>query len=64
MTYVGHSLILLEIKKKHTVSQSSAEAEYRSMTIIYCELKWLSLLKDLRIPISVPTPLFCDNQAA
>lgn len=35
------------------------------MAITCCELKWLRyLLCDLRVPISRPIPLFCDNQAA
>ncbi|KAI5670726.1 hypothetical protein M9H77_11090 [Catharanthus roseus] len=51
--------------KKHTVSRSSAEAEYRSMTMTLCELKWLSiLLRDLHVPITRSIPLHCDNQTA
>ncbi|GJT62614.1 uncharacterized mitochondrial protein-like protein [Tanacetum coccineum] len=52
-------------KKQSTISRSSTEAEYRSMTATTCELIWLTyLLKDLHILIKVPITLFCDNKAA
>ncbi|XP_047320774.1 secreted RxLR effector protein 161-like [Impatiens glandulifera] len=61
----GDALISWKTKKQNTVSRSSAEAEYRSMTTTVCELKWISfLLKDLQIPVQLPIPLRCDNQAA
>lgn len=47
------------------VSKSSAEAEYRSMASITCELTWLrQLLQDFLISHAQPVTLFCDNQAA
>lgn len=47
------------------VSRSSIEAEYCSITVTCCELKWFRyLFKDLRVPISGLILLFCDNQAA
>ncbi|GJT27629.1 retrovirus-related pol polyprotein from transposon RE2 [Tanacetum coccineum] len=52
-------------KNQHTVSQSSSEAEYRSMATTTCELKWLKgLLNSLGVTHPDPMRLFCDNQAA
>ncbi|KAI5664580.1 hypothetical protein M9H77_23903 [Catharanthus roseus] len=62
---LGGSPISWKTKKQHIVSRSSAEAEYRSMAMTLCELKWLSiLLRDLHVPVTHPIPLHCDNQAA
>lgn len=36
-----NSSISWELKKQHIMFCSSAEAEYRSMVITCCELKWL-----------------------
>lgn len=63
--FLGHSPISWKTKKQHTVSRSSAEAEYRSMATTTCELKWLkSLLSELGIFHKGPMRLHCDNQAA
>ncbi|MCI24670.1 hypothetical protein A2U01_0045856, partial [Trifolium medium] len=63
--FLGHSPISWKTKKQHTVSRSSAEAEYRSMATTTCELKWLkSLLSDLGILHKEPMYLNCDSQAA
>ncbi|GAA0138466.1 transmembrane signal receptor [Lithospermum erythrorhizon] len=51
----GDSLISWKIEKQVTVSRSSAEAEYRSLAAVTCELKWLKdLLKDLGVVYSDP----------
>ena len=47
------------------MSRSSAEAEYRSMAVTTCELKWLKLLlSSLGILHSQPMRLYCDSQSA
>jgi len=52
-------------KKKKTVSKSSVEFEYRSMSETASELVWIAgLLQDLQIPASLLNPLHCDNRAA
>ncbi|KAL8126669.1 hypothetical protein AgCh_013797 [Apium graveolens] len=61
----GGTSIAWKCKKQQVVSRSSAEAEYRSMADIVCELSWLvSLLTELHVLNLTPVPLFCDNQSA
>ncbi|KAL0366821.1 UNVERIFIED_CONTAM: Retrovirus-related Pol polyprotein from transposon RE1 [Sesamum radiatum] len=63
--FLGSSLVSWKTKKQATVSRSSAEAEYRSMASTVCELLWISyLLRDFEVFVSLPIPLWCDNQAA
>ncbi|KAH9705236.1 retrovirus-related pol polyprotein from transposon RE1 [Citrus sinensis] len=62
---IGSSPISWKSKKQHTVARSSAEAEYRAMATITCELKWLKgLLMSLGVDHSQPMHLYCDSQAA
>lgn len=47
------------------VSRLLAEAEYKSMAQVACEVSWINaLLQDFGIQRSKPIPLFCDNNAA
>lgn len=63
--FLGESPISWKAKKQTVVARSSAEAEYRSMALTACEVKWLSsLLKDLGLKDLPPTILKCDNKAA
>ena len=65
LVFLGRSLVSWKTKKQPTVSRSSAEAEYRSMAVTTCELKWLkSLLSSLGILHSRPMHLYCDSQSA
>ncbi|XP_057251474.1 uncharacterized mitochondrial protein AtMg00810-like [Beta vulgaris subsp. vulgaris] len=65
LVFLGCSLVSWKTKKQPTVSRSSAEAEYRSMAVTTCELKWLkSLLSSLGVLHSRPMRLFCDSQSA
>ena len=64
-TYVWGNLVTWRSKKQSVVSRSSAEAEFRSMSLGICEGMWLRrLLMELKVPIDGPMKLFCDNQAA
>ncbi|GAA0169360.1 hypothetical protein LIER_23868 [Lithospermum erythrorhizon] len=52
-------------KKQVIVSHSSTEAEYRSMTVVTCELKWLKrLVKSLGVDYPQRMDLKCDSQSA
>lgn len=65
LVFLGASPISWKTKKQHTVSRSSAEAEYRSMAAITSELKWLkSLLDSLGVSHPQSIKLFCDSQSA
>ncbi|RVW73210.1 Retrovirus-related Pol polyprotein from transposon RE2 [Vitis vinifera] len=65
LVFLGQSPISWKTKKQHIVSRSSAEAEYRAMAAVTCELKWL---KGLLLSLGVHNPkaikLFCDSQSA
>nr|XP_017245376.1 PREDICTED: uncharacterized mitochondrial protein AtMg00810-like [Daucus carota subsp. sativus] len=62
---IGGSLVSWKSKKQHTVSLSSAEAEYRSLRRITAEIYWLSrLFHDLEVPDIIPIPVKCDSQVA
>ncbi|XP_019260123.1 PREDICTED: uncharacterized protein LOC109238143 [Nicotiana attenuata] len=61
----GDALISWKSKKQGTVSRSSAEVEFRSMTTTVAEIVWLvGLFKELGVDISLPVPLNYDSKAA
>ncbi|XP_019096519.1 PREDICTED: uncharacterized protein LOC109130886 [Camelina sativa] len=63
--FLGTSLISWKSKKQKVVSKSSAESEYRALSVATDELMWLTkFFKELQIPLHKPTLLFCDNEAA
>ena len=65
LIFLGHSPISWKTKKQHTVSRSSAEAEYRSMATTTAELTWLkALLMSLGIAHPRDMTLFCDSQSS
>lgn len=60
-----NSLLSWQSKKQSVIARSSTESEYRSMATTCCEVMWLySLLKDLLVNVSLPTPLYCDSSSA
>ena len=62
--FIGGNLISWKSKKQDVVAKSSAEAEYRAMTLVTCELIWLKhLFQELRFGKNEQMKLICDNQA-
>ena len=63
-TFLGESPISWRSKKQQTVSRSTAEAEYRALTQILCEVQWLhSLLCDLGVTRHQSTILIFNKDA-
>lgn len=63
--FLGSHLVSWKTKKQKTVSKSSAEAEYRSMSSTASELVWVEgLLQDLHVHVPLPIFMHCDNTAA
>ena len=63
--FIGNYLVSWKTKKQPTVSRSSSEAEYRALASATCELQWITyLLRDLQVPHSQLSILYCDNTSA
>jgi len=63
--FLGGSPVSWKTKKQNVVSRSSAEAEYRSMAMTTCELKWInSILSSFGFPHTQSMLLHCDSQSA
>ena len=64
-TFVCGNLVTWKSKKQNIVARSSAEAEFKGMTLGLCEALWLRLLlQDLGYLSKQLIRLFCDNKAA
>jgi hypothetical protein len=60
--FLGDNHISWYSKRQHTVSRSSAEAEYRVVANDVAEACWLhQLLVELHSPLSWVTLVYCDN---
>ncbi|GJU03994.1 ribonuclease H-like domain-containing protein, partial [Tanacetum coccineum] len=63
--FLGKTLVSWKSKKQDTVSKSSSEAEYRSMSFASCEVVWLgNLLHSIGIKNLFPVELYYDNSSA
>jgi hypothetical protein len=63
--FLGDNLVSWSSQRQHTVSRSSAEAEYRAVANGVAEATWLrQLLMELRHPPRRATLVYCDNISA
>ncbi|CAA7388774.1 unnamed protein product [Spirodela intermedia] len=64
MMFMGGNLVTWHNKKQNVAARSSVEAEFKALTHGIYELLWVKiLLTDLKIPISGPMKLYCDNKS-
>lgn len=65
VVFLGHNPISWSSNQQQTVSRSSTEAEYRALSTTVAELDWIKQLLDfLKILVTTPPILFCDNMSA
>nr|GEV22794.1 ribonuclease H-like domain-containing protein [Tanacetum cinerariifolium] len=58
----GDNLLSWSVKRQHTISHSSAKAEYRGVANIVAETAWVhNLLRELHFPLMTATLVYCDN---
>jgi len=63
--FIGVNVISWKSKKQIVVARFSAEAEYRSMTMVTWELMWIKqFLQELGFCEVAQMKLYCDNRAA
>jgi hypothetical protein len=63
--FLRDNLVSWSSKRQHTVSRSSAEAEYRAVANGVAEATWLrQLLLELHHPPRHATLVYCDNISA
>ena len=63
--FLGNNLLSWSSKRHHTLSHSSAEAEYRGVANAVAETAWLrNLLWELHTPLMTATLVYCDIVSA
>jgi hypothetical protein len=63
--FLGDNLVSWSLKRQHTVSRSSAGAEYRAIANAVAEISWLrQLLQELHFCPQRSSVVFCDNVSA
>ncbi|GJU10299.1 ribonuclease H-like domain-containing protein [Tanacetum coccineum] len=63
--FLGDNLLSWSAKRQHTISRSSAEAEYRGVANVVAETAGIrNLLCELHSPLLTATLVYCDNVSA
>ncbi|GJU76521.1 ribonuclease H-like domain-containing protein, partial [Tanacetum coccineum] len=63
--FLGDNLLSWSAKRQHTISRSSAKAEYRGVANVVAETAWIrNLLRELHSPLLTATLVYCDNVSA
>ncbi|GJY48365.1 ribonuclease H-like domain-containing protein [Tanacetum coccineum] len=63
--FLGDKLLSWSAKRQHTISRSSAEAEYRGVANVVAETAWVrNLLRELHYPFMTATLVYYDNVSA
>ncbi|GJX05778.1 ribonuclease H-like domain-containing protein [Tanacetum coccineum] len=63
--FLGDNLLSWSTKRQHTISLSSAEAEYQGVANVVAETAWIhNLLRELHSPLLTATLVYCDNVSA
>ena len=63
--FVGGDLVSWRSKKQSVVSRSTAEAEYRAMSLGLSEMLWVrNLLTELKVMRRGPVKVWCDHKSA
>nr|GEZ02508.1 ribonuclease H-like domain-containing protein [Tanacetum cinerariifolium] len=62
--FLGNNLVSWKSKKQFVLAKSFAEAEYRAMNSVTCEIIWIMKnLKELNVKVSLPVTINCDNSS-
>nr|GEY29379.1 ribonuclease H-like domain-containing protein [Tanacetum cinerariifolium] len=60
--FLGDNLLSWSTKRQHTISRSSAKAEYEGVANVVAETAWVrNLLYELHSPLMTATLVYCDN---
>ncbi|GKC50017.1 ribonuclease H-like domain-containing protein [Tanacetum coccineum] len=63
--FLGDNLLSWSAKRQHTISCSSAKAEYQGVANVVTETAWIrNLLCELHSPLLTATLVYCDNVSA
>ncbi|GJS69380.1 ribonuclease H-like domain-containing protein [Tanacetum coccineum] len=63
--FLGNNLVSWKSKKQSMLAKSSAEAEYRAMNTVTCEVIWINkILNDLNVQLSLTVSIHCDKSSA